>query len=224
MAGNRRLERNPPCPACLPAKRVVKASPQNEIPWWYPNGRLARPSVLAITRGLNRAALDGRLPTIVAWRAGEHALPRAPGGGHHRTPVVGGRCPHVGDRDRRGAVAVARRPDPAVPARSPPRPTTWPRAIPITSTNACPSDEHGGCSRSSTVRWRTSTSRRPACSAPADHITTIVVYDGRTIRHYVNGRNLAEFGRDIRAVPVCWSPTTARRSICRSSAGRSGWR
>ena len=33
---------------------------------------------------------------------------------------------------------------------------------------------------------------------PADHITTIALYDGRTIRHYVHGRNLAEFARDIR--------------------------
>ncbi len=30
-----------------------------------------------------------------------------------------------------------------------------------------------------------------------DHITTIALYDGRTIRHYVHGRNLAEFARDI---------------------------
>jgi uncharacterized protein YprB with RNaseH-like and TPR domain len=32
---------------------------------------------------------------------------------------------------------------------------------------------------------------------PGDHITTIALYDGRTIRHYVHGRNLAEFARDI---------------------------
>jgi hypothetical protein len=31
-----------------------------------------------------------------------------------------------------------------------------------------------------------------------DHITTIALYDGRTIRHYVHGQNLAEFARDIR--------------------------
>jgi uncharacterized protein YprB with RNaseH-like and TPR domain len=31
-----------------------------------------------------------------------------------------------------------------------------------------------------------------------DHITTIALYDGRTIRHYVHGRNLADFARDIR--------------------------
>jgi uncharacterized protein len=30
-----------------------------------------------------------------------------------------------------------------------------------------------------------------------DHITTIALYDGRTIRHYVHGRNLAEFAQDI---------------------------
>lgn len=34
---------------------------------------------------------------------------------------------------------------------------------------------------------------------PGDHITTIALYDGRTIRHYVHGRNLAEFARDIQA-------------------------
>jgi uncharacterized protein len=32
---------------------------------------------------------------------------------------------------------------------------------------------------------------------PGDHITTIALYDGRTIRHYVHGRNLAEFAYDI---------------------------
>jgi uncharacterized protein len=32
---------------------------------------------------------------------------------------------------------------------------------------------------------------------PGDHITTIALYDGRTIRHYVHGRNLPEFARDI---------------------------
>ncbi|MCL4178074.1 MAG: ribonuclease H-like domain-containing protein [Verrucomicrobia bacterium] len=32
---------------------------------------------------------------------------------------------------------------------------------------------------------------------PGDHITTIALYDGRTIRHYVHGRNLAEFARDV---------------------------
>ena len=33
---------------------------------------------------------------------------------------------------------------------------------------------------------------------PGDHITTIALYDGRTIRHYVHGQNLADFARDIR--------------------------
>jgi uncharacterized protein YprB with RNaseH-like and TPR domain len=33
---------------------------------------------------------------------------------------------------------------------------------------------------------------------PGDHITTIALYDGRTVRHYVHGQNLAEFARDIR--------------------------
>jgi len=33
---------------------------------------------------------------------------------------------------------------------------------------------------------------------PGDYITTIALYDGHTIRHYVQGRNLAEFARDIR--------------------------
>ena len=31
-----------------------------------------------------------------------------------------------------------------------------------------------------------------------DEITTIAIYDGRSIRHYVNGENLEEFKRDIR--------------------------
>ncbi len=31
-----------------------------------------------------------------------------------------------------------------------------------------------------------------------DHITTIVLYDGKTIRHYVHGRNLEQFGPDVR--------------------------
>ncbi|MCC6232793.1 MAG: ribonuclease H-like domain-containing protein [Verrucomicrobiales bacterium] len=34
---------------------------------------------------------------------------------------------------------------------------------------------------------------------PGDHITTIALYDGRSIRHYVHGRNLNEFARDIQA-------------------------
>lgn len=34
---------------------------------------------------------------------------------------------------------------------------------------------------------------------PGDHITTIALYDGRSIRHYVHGRNLADFAHDIRA-------------------------
>lgn len=33
---------------------------------------------------------------------------------------------------------------------------------------------------------------------PGDHITTIALYDGRSIRHYVHGRNLAAFAQDIR--------------------------
>ncbi len=32
---------------------------------------------------------------------------------------------------------------------------------------------------------------------PGDHITTIALYDGRTIRHYVHGQNLDAFARDI---------------------------
>ncbi|MHB9107726.1 MAG: ribonuclease H-like domain-containing protein [Armatimonadota bacterium] len=35
--------------------------------------------------------------------------------------------------------------------------------------------------------------------APGDHITTIALYDGRTIRHYVHGDNLPQFKQDIRA-------------------------
>jgi uncharacterized protein YprB with RNaseH-like and TPR domain len=33
---------------------------------------------------------------------------------------------------------------------------------------------------------------------PGDHITTIALYDGCSIRHYVHGQNLADFARDIR--------------------------
>jgi len=33
---------------------------------------------------------------------------------------------------------------------------------------------------------------------PGDHITTIALYDGRSIRHYVHGRNLADFAHDLR--------------------------
>jgi uncharacterized protein YprB with RNaseH-like and TPR domain len=33
---------------------------------------------------------------------------------------------------------------------------------------------------------------------PGDHITTIALYDGRSIRHYVHGRNLTDFARDVR--------------------------
>src|SRR5262249_59522715 len=36
----------------------------------------------------------------------------------------------------------------------------------------------------------------------ASAITTIVVYDGATIHHYVNGVNLAAFPRDIRRYAV----------------------
>lgn len=32
---------------------------------------------------------------------------------------------------------------------------------------------------------------------PNDHITTIAVYDGQRVRHYVHGRNLDEFAADI---------------------------
>ena len=32
---------------------------------------------------------------------------------------------------------------------------------------------------------------------PNDHITTIALYDGKSIRHYVHGQNLADFARDI---------------------------
>jgi uncharacterized protein len=33
--------------------------------------------------------------------------------------------------------------------------------------------------------------------SPGDYITTIVLYDGRTIRHYVHGQNLGDFVRDV---------------------------
>ncbi|HEX5270407.1 MAG TPA: ribonuclease H-like domain-containing protein [Gemmataceae bacterium] len=32
---------------------------------------------------------------------------------------------------------------------------------------------------------------------PAAHVTTIALYDGRTVRTYVHGRNLADFARDV---------------------------
>jgi len=43
----------------------------------------------------------------------------------------------------------------------------------------------------------------------ANEITTIVLYDGKTIRWYVNGQNLEEFGKDIHRCP---SQSPARRS------------
>ena len=33
--------------------------------------------------------------------------------------------------------------------------------------------------------------------APGDYITTVALYDGRTIRHYVKGRNLDDFAGDV---------------------------
>lgn len=36
-------------------------------------------------------------------------------------------------------------------------------------------------------------------NAPYDHITTIALYDGQTIRHYVHGDNLPDFITDVRA-------------------------
>ena len=35
--------------------------------------------------------------------------------------------------------------------------------------------------------------------APGDHITTIALFDGATIRHYVHGDNLPAFAQDVRA-------------------------
>jgi len=35
-------------------------------------------------------------------------------------------------------------------------------------------------------------------SPPSGHVTTIALYDGRNIRHYVRGENLDQFARDIR--------------------------
>lgn len=34
---------------------------------------------------------------------------------------------------------------------------------------------------------------------PADHVTTVALYDGRAVRTYVHGRNLADFPRDVAA-------------------------
>lgn len=39
-------------------------------------------------------------------------------------------------------------------------------------------------------------------SGTSDHITTIALYDGRRVRHYVYGQNLQEFVRDIREYHV----------------------
>ena len=33
--------------------------------------------------------------------------------------------------------------------------------------------------------------------SPGDHVTTIALYDGQKIWHYVHGHNLHEFGRDV---------------------------
>jgi hypothetical protein len=35
--------------------------------------------------------------------------------------------------------------------------------------------------------------------AAYDHVTTIALYDGRTVRHYVHGQNLHDFARDVAA-------------------------
>jgi uncharacterized protein YprB with RNaseH-like and TPR domain len=35
--------------------------------------------------------------------------------------------------------------------------------------------------------------------AAYDHVTTIALYDGRTVRHYIHGRNLHDFARDVAA-------------------------
>ena len=37
---------------------------------------------------------------------------------------------------------------------------------------------------------------------PGDYITTIVLYDGHSIRHYVQGRNLRDFAADIARYPL----------------------
>lgn len=55
--------------------------------------------------------------------------------------------------------------------------------------------------------WRLYWDYRDACAFvdiettglnPYDEITTVVLYDGRSIRHYVNGRNLNEFPKDVK--------------------------
>jgi len=38
--------------------------------------------------------------------------------------------------------------------------------------------------------------------APGDYITTIVLYDGRTVRHYVRGQNLDDFAADVARYPL----------------------
>ena len=39
-------------------------------------------------------------------------------------------------------------------------------------------------------------------SGYGDHVTTIALYDGVTVRHYIHGQNLADFARDIRGYDV----------------------
>src|SRR5262249_33114296 len=36
----------------------------------------------------------------------------------------------------------------------------------------------------------------------SDEITTAVLYDGRTIRHYINGDNLDKFSKDVKDYPL----------------------
>ncbi len=56
--------------------------------------------------------------------------------------------------------------------------------------------------------WRLFRDFRESCAyldiettgmAPSDHVTTVALYDGRTVRHYIHGQNLNDFARDVAA-------------------------
>lgn len=54
-----------------------------------------------------------------------------------------------------------------------------------------------------------------------DHITTVVLYDGQTIRHYVHGENLDAFAHDVAACPllVSYNGKTFDAPFIRQSLG-----
>jgi uncharacterized protein YprB with RNaseH-like and TPR domain len=56
---------------------------------------------------------------------------------------------------------------------------------------------------------------------PGDHITTIALYDGRTVRHYVHGQSLERFGDDVQEyrLLVTYNGKTFDAPFIRSSLG-----